>query len=337
MELCYANNPRSLFRKYAKLVTWFANTKIGKTYLSIRSFPLPSDPIHLLLPNGYIQHLGKDKYRLSVTTSAVYAPRLYPILSYIDSFGVNFNEAVKLLLTIGEKKQASYKLVRLYSSATINPDANPETTTFDGVLSDGNATWATIRGASSASFEVNDSGNTIKAETYLFGGTTYYIGRLFTLFDTSSLTSSAVVESATYSLYKNATAVSNGNTTSFALVTTTPASNTAIASGDFDQVGSVRQASDFAYASMSTSAYFDMTLNATGLGNISLTGITKFGGRNSRDIDDSAPTGTNSIECNSSDVGSNKPKLVITYWLPSTQYLKGRRRQRIDLSGVSAG
>ncbi len=50
---------------------------------------------------------------------------------------------------------------------------------------------------------------------------------------------------------------------------------------------------------------------------LSKTGITKFGTRDGLDVDNIAPTGTNSIELNSSDVGSNKPKLVIEYTFAS--------------------
>ena len=336
MELCYTNNPKSLFRKYAKLVTWFANTQLGKDYLS-HSFFIPKEKIALFLPNGYIVKRGKE-YQMTVTTTPVYAPKLYPALQAIDFLKTNIDESREIMLWIlGLRGQPAWATNKLLSSLTVNPDANVETTSVDGYTTNGNANFATARGASTASFATDDSGNTLLDECYFFGGTTYYISRSFELFDTSALTSSATISAATFSLYKNATAVNNADTVYIALVTTTPASNTAIVADDYDQSGSTKQAADVNYASISTSAYFDMTLNATGLGNISLTGITKFGTRCSRDLDNSAPTGTNSIEIVSSDTGSNKPKLVITYELPSTQYLKERYHNREDMGGVSLG
>lgn len=320
MELSYINNPKSLFRKYARLVTWFGNTQIGRDYLQHNSLSIPQEKLGLLLPNGYIRTDGTN-HQMVVTTTAVYAPKLYPALQAIDFLNTNLLESRELMLWfLGLRHQPVWATNRLLSTLTVNPDANPETTTVDGYTTEGNANWATARGASSGSFATDDSGNTLLNEAYFFAGTTYYISRLFTLFDTSALTAPAVISAATYSLYKNATAVGNANSTYVALITTTPASNTAIVSGDYDQVGTTKQANDLNYASISTSAYFDMALNATGISNVSKTGVTKFGCRDGRDFDNSAPTGTNSIEIGSSDVGSNKPKLVITYSLPSSNF-----------------
>ena len=84
-ELSYANNSKSLFRKYANLVTWFSKTQLGCDYLSDHSFSLPYNPkdISLLLPNGFIEEQGKD-YQMTVTTRACYASKLYPALQTID-------------------------------------------------------------------------------------------------------------------------------------------------------------------------------------------------------------------------------------------------------------
>ena len=57
-ELCYANNTRSLFRKYKHLVTEFANNQLGRDYLSIPNF---RQRISLLTPQGYHLNLGEVK------------------------------------------------------------------------------------------------------------------------------------------------------------------------------------------------------------------------------------------------------------------------------------
>jgi len=65
-------------------------------------------------------------------------------------------------------------------------------------------------------------------------------------------------------------------------------------------------------------------LNATGRGNVSLTGISKFGSRNANyDVANSAPAFTafasNGIQIYFADQAgtANDPKLVVTYTLPS--------------------
>ena len=140
--------------------------------------------------------------------------------------------------------------------------------------------------------------------------------RLITLFNTQRIGPSGSVSSATYSLYWNA----NGGVAfsqSLVMTTSSPASNTALVDADYAQVGTVEQATGRIAQSSFTSAYQDFTLNATGLGNISKTGITKFGARFSSDFDNSAPTWVSNAAGESTfftaDNGSNKPKLTITY------------------------
>lgn len=197
-------------------------------------------------------------------------------------------------------------------SKVFYPDANPESTSVDGsALSAPNSVWATVRGAS-ASNTASSSGTTLAIEAYK-SGSVYYIDRTFLLFDTSSIPNSATITAATLALYKNATAISNDDSSSACLVSSSPATNTDIITDDYDQVGTTRFANDVTYASMSINNWFTFTLNATGLAAISKTGVTKFAVRDKRDLDNTAPTGINSIICNSADAGSNKPTLTVTY------------------------
>lgn len=195
---------------------------------------------------------------------------------------------------------------------TFYPDANPESTSFDGsCLSAANATWSTVRSASASEF-ASSSSATFSVEAYLSGGV-YRINRAFLLFDTSPIRNGAQISSATLSIYKNDTAIQNADTSSACLVASTPASDTDLVVGDYDQVGTTRLATDIAYSTISTGAYFTFTLNATGIAAISKTGITKFGVRDKRDLDNSAPTGSNSITCVSADSATNKPYLTVNY------------------------
>jgi len=75
--------------------------------------------------------------------------------------------------------------------------------------------------------------------------------------------------------------------------------------------------SDILISGITTGAYNDFTLNASGIANIAKTGISKFGYRHAVDIDNSAPTwgsGADSyFTASFSDTGSNQPKLDVTF------------------------
>ena len=124
------------------------------------------------------------------------------------------------------------------------------------------------------------------------------IYRCFFLFDTSPIDDADNIDSAVFSLVFDTTAgwfldeLSPAG--AIALVECTIASNTAIASSDFEgTVGNTtRQATDKTLASLTVddTTYNDWTLNATGRGNISLTSITKLGARIASDADDTEPT-----------------------------------------------
>lgn len=105
------------------------------------------------------------------------------------------------------------------------------------------------------------------------------------------------------------------------IYSSSPASNTAIAAGDFDSFGSTAFATAITYAGFST-GYNDFTFNSTGIAAINKSGISKFGARNaSYDVAASAPTwasgGEAAMRIFYSEYGSGyKPKLVITYTPP---------------------
>jgi hypothetical protein len=80
--------------------------------------------------------------------------------------------------------------------------------------------------------------------------------------------------------------------------------------------------SPITYANWSTSAYNDFTFNATGIGNVSKTGFSKFGVRNPNyDVANTPPTWssgvTSHMQCYFSDEAgtTSDPKLVVTYSL----------------------
>jgi len=336
-ELCYANNPYGLFRKYEKLVTWFANTQLGRDYLKHNNFYIPREKIGLFLPNGYhiIKEVGKKEitFQATFTTHAVYSPKLTQALRAVDlvsSWINHFDEAKELLVWyLGLRKQplwASKALYIHFLTLTFNPNADPETTSVDGDIFRGTTeSWAAKREATDGT-TVNPSATT-NWVGYLAGGASpnwaNMIRSIF-LFDTSSLPDNAEVN---VSGTKIRLFVGTNDTTfdygGVRIVTSTPASNTDVVIGDFDQIGTVAQATDIVMASLTVSAYNDFNFNATGVANISLTGVSKFGTRGVKDADNAEPAypgdGIDAgCNVNSADNAANKPELTVVYTLLST-------------------
>lgn len=208
-------------------------------------------------------------------------------------------------------------------SLTVYPDPHPESTSVDGRVAHGgtNLSWATI---------IAESGNTavdtesdIWAMHFLAGTTTNLWNELtrgIFLFDTSPLTTDAIITEAILSLWGESKFDNLAASPDINIYLSAPASNTALAAGDFDSLGSTPFATAITYANFLTAAYNDFTLNGSGISNISLTGVSKFGSRNANyDVAGSLPPwvsgGTARLRIRYADVAgtTNDPKIVITY------------------------
>lgn len=214
------------------------------------------------------------------------------------------------------------------TTTTVYPDPSPETTTVDGHCSyDTTSTaWATIRVASTSA-GVNDSGATVQqyVGNYNDGSNKYWLYRGFYLFDTSAIGDTDTIDSATFSVKPTSVlnddlSITAGNK-GFRLVQTTPASNTALATDDHDQVGSTAGGTDTATTSFLAGSYYDWALNATGLTWVSKTGVTKLGIRHLCDVNDEEPDAPGSADdynlmyANSADTAgtTSDPKLVVVH------------------------
>ena len=214
------------------------------------------------------------------------------------------------------------------SVSTFYPNPDIETTSVDGYLDSSDSgqsvnttAWSNARSGTGLGGIIAQDATTVDqvgaTDRFVSRTSTYNasVQRAFLLFDTSSLTTAATISSATLSIY--VTTIFDNSSDSIGIVTTTPASNTAIVTGDWGNVGSTLQASSVTYASLTASAYNSMSLNSTGLGNISKTSITKFGLRSVNDINNTLPSdvGTNIVSYSSADnTGTSQdPKLDVTY------------------------
>lgn len=168
--------------------------------------------------------------------------------------------------------------------------------------------FSTIRGAatgtalnSGASPHIQSAGTTNKWNE---------LRRHFILFDTSSLTADATISAATLTLAVSAK--SDVFSQNIDIITTTPASTTAIVEADYDQVGTTLQATSISIADISVGNNV-FTLNANGLASISKTSITKFGARLSCDTSNTAPTWASDT---SASITISSATLTVTYTLP---------------------
>ncbi len=253
-------------------------------------------------------------------------------------------ESLAHTIKVKQERFDSKKIVRGKigrTTTTVYPDADPESTTVDGnrVKYD-DTSWDNAHDALSASDSGNDNGanngDGLRV-TNRSASPIWIIGRTMAYFDTSSIGATDTINSATASLYVTSTSNGDNDGDDFVSVVQTQGNNivsdTAVNDGDFDQVGDAiddpteghdaGQRKDI--TSMSTSAYTDWTLNATGLGWIARSGeqkpagatagITYLGYREGHDILDNsvAALATNSVVVSMADeTGTTQdPKLVI--------------------------
>ena len=143
----------------------------------------------------------------------------------------------------------------------------------------------------------------------------------FFLYDTSPLGSGATVSSATVSIYGDTIAsVVDNDAGSVNVFSSTPASNTAIGTADYDQIGSTSFSTAINIGSWTVSGYNNFSLNASGLVDVNKTGISKFSLRTSFDSANSAPSGNNVVwfSLGNTSGTSQDPKIVIEYSAPET-------------------
>jgi hypothetical protein len=213
--------------------------------------------------------------------------------------------------------------------STFYPDANPETTSVDGYTSRGtNETWANKRAGATGGANDTAAANYLELVAHNVADLWSTLTRVFSLFDTSSLGDLDTIDSATYEFVS----IDRTNTLSdsLSLITTTPASNTGLVDADYAQVAAVKQATDITFASLTvdSATYNVMTLNATGRGNISKTGVSKFGLRTTNDADNTTPTWSSGVASSTGMAsaeetltGDKRPKLVVTHTAPPSTFV----------------
>lgn len=302
---------KTWFIKNQRKVLWFANNWFGRRVLKIHGnrSDVGKRKIVNITPNsiswfGGFSDKGEVLWQSEFRTNDKFARRLYyafrPVWYLFHAWDLLIANNLKPAWNLG------------FDTATFYPNANTETTSVDGYVQNTNVVFATCRGASAGDFSQDSSTVEYLAQC----GTGYSIIRGFFLFDTSSLNDAAVVSAAIISFCAANQGTTNTNSTTVDVVASTPASNTALVLGDFDQVGSTVFGSINISSWVDTDGtYNDITLDANGRAAVTATGVTKYGTRIGRDTANSAPTGDNYTICYFAEqTGTSKdPKLVLTY------------------------
>lgn len=275
-------------------------------------------PLVEIAPDHVTWQEEKGLYSTEFHVHHVYGRRLYTRLSPLWNLMHRID-----MSTFGRSVGLNFG----FDTLTAYPDAHPETDTVDGNVAYyylTGVTWTNIHDAADGtdSYDELSTGTLTALISASSSGKWQQLNRSFFLFKTSALGSGVTVSAATFSSYQYNSGETGLGTITINLVASTPASNTALVTGDYDQLGTT----SFGTKSGTSSGYNDITLNASGLANISKTGISKFGCSSEWDRSNTPPTWAASKTSKEScyfaeDTTANNgkdPKLVVTYSVPST-------------------
>lgn len=223
-------------------------------------------------------------------------PKIWTVESYIKWISGNKYKLVKVI----PKAFFVAAVFPVYTdtTSTFYPDPHPETSSVDGRIiytSGTGESWATVHAKTDGNAVFDDAAS----GAMVYSGKTAGVGewaidRGVFLYDTSSIPDTDTISSGLFSLYLNSIFNDDPDGNDFMrLVQSSPASNTALINADFDQVGAVVDptagAGDVDLDDMTLDQYNIWTMNATGLGWIDKTGITKLGVRDGHDAVNDEP------------------------------------------------
>ena len=364
-------NENIWFEAFQPLLLKVVNTGYGRQLMGIDA-DIPV--IHKITKNAIHCHLGEDKWWAEFRIGAKWANVIryrWPEFKRYAKFFYDMPNFFTLLNVNGVLVPA-HATDTSYPDAHTESTTVDGTTRYRNDVGSANpatdAEFRTAREASNGNVDMDDS----SAVTYWanaddwFYGSTYRVDvyRGIALFDTSGI-SGGTVTAATCSIYfVNVYDKDNDTEAYVSLVESDPASNTAVAyQGDYVKVGLDSIGGSFSLDSavelhdgtvatgkrydLSTdissggvvtglNAYRDWTMNATGLGAVSTSGVTKLGFRHGHDLEDhptahmtagggAGASNYSHIYANAADTAgtSTDPKLVVTYSTRDTQAFNG--------------
>ena len=207
------------------------------------------------------------------------------------------------------------------TTTVIYPDAGTGGTTVDGYAQHtdgGGTTWDTLHDGAGTSVSNTGTVFSLYINTVTTAGLFANIRRGIATFDTSAVGADAI-SSATLSLYVTGKQATLGETR-LSICAANPASDNILVTADYAKTnfGGTEFAS-LAYAGITTSAYNNFSLNASGIAAIDGAGITGLGLRLGWDFDDGAPTWVSgaatfyAVSTADTSGTTNDPKLTVEH------------------------
>lgn len=326
-------NESRWFKEQKSLLLWMANTDYGRDLLCIdKDFPRIINFTKNTI-TGIVDIKRKNKldivtYKTEVRIGAKWAN----IIRYRwQEFQLYVQEYYRLQRSFSRFPilfpVTPYAGNYCYTTTTVYPDPDPESTTMDGHNSYFGNPYSTAHDAADGNgIVVSGAAGTLIGNSCTGGCGTMQINRGHTLFDASSINAADTIDSATLTLTSNGdTAFADtACTESITLISTSPASNTNIVNGDYAQAnfGSTDYTTAVGLTSLPAidGNTQDFTINTAGLTFIttaidSVAGIIKFGWRHQGDRDNCAPNANSSFGVHYADEAglTQDPKLVIIH------------------------
>lgn len=264
------------------------------------------------------QFIGKRKYKDRLTTNQMIRLIEGGAFKHLGKrFGMEeyYNSVYSFTPKMGK--------VAFATTGDLNPDVSPGATTMDAVARRGavNEAFSTIRAGAGNFSDATSTTDTILLQASSTSNQYAALQRGFYGFDTSSIGGGSTVDSGTISFASTQTFDGFTEAPAFHVAAASPASNTSIANSDYGNIsttsfGNIALASWVADGATRNT----ITLNASGEANVSKTGVSNFSAQVSFDINNFAPTWSNSalsgFRTTMADNGSNEPILNVTYTPP---------------------
>ena len=309
-------NDKQWFKFYQPSLLGLVNTDHGRDLFDI-SRDLPT--IVEIGPWYYRWIIGKGEYQTEFHSRAVYFRKL---LHRWDEIVRDLEHPLFVPKTVLYRGR-EYAVPMGGATTTKYPDADTESSSVDGHIGyaglDDRIDWAAARDDDGSSVtQVRDSHASINNTCFQRSGTWEDFTRGVLLFDTSSIADDQAISAAVFSFTCSQATTSAAEDT-WNVVSSAPASNTALVAGDYDSLGTASMGTIEGDAVNTDSAtYNDITLNSTGRAAVTVTGVSKFGFRWEADRADAEPspdTAGSQISMLSADTtGTSKdPKLVLTH------------------------
>ena len=212
---------------------------------------------------------------------------------------------------------------------TFNPDGHTESATVDGRVTDDSNGNLTMTALAAEGGTYSGESETTAAFYVICGSSTDRfdsLGRFFMLYDSSSIDDDDEISAAKIvcmtGTYNSSTIVEQISGYALNVTASNPASNTALAAGDFDAVSDTAFATAYNVSTINTSDgqnWPDFAFNATGISAIAKDGISKFCVRFTADITDTAGNWTSGnyvfVTAKSAEdsTAGNRPELTVTH------------------------